>query len=135
MCQLSLPSILPSYCVTIGWVVDETDVDSNQRCSIRSHNLSTNDTGVAVLKKGRPHTVTMTTYFSYRDKKLQQYEQIQSKNSSPGGLLCCLFNICKLGWLAVKLKIHTSKYGCYQNEILYTIKTTELRERKQPNTS
>lgn len=46
--QIFSPSILPCDCVTIGWAVDETDVDSNERRSIRGHDLSTDDTSMAV---------------------------------------------------------------------------------------
>lgn len=45
------PSILPCDGVTIGWAVDETDVDSNQWRSIRGHHLSANDTSVAVYRQ------------------------------------------------------------------------------------
>lgn len=45
------PSILPCDGVTIGWAVDETDVDSNQRRSIRGHHLSANDTSVAAYRQ------------------------------------------------------------------------------------
>lgn len=56
------PSILPCDGVTIGWAVDETDVDSNQRRSIRSHHLSANDTSVAAYRRGN---VTIRRSFSF----------------------------------------------------------------------
>lgn len=67
--QNSSPSILPCDGVTIGWAVDETDVDSNQRCSIRGHHLSANDASVAVYKQ---RNVTLQkSYFLYSSKALK----------------------------------------------------------------
>lgn len=43
-----LPSILPGDCVAVRWVIDEADVDSDQRRSIRGHYLSADDTGMSV---------------------------------------------------------------------------------------
>lgn len=62
-CQAGLPSILPGDCVTVGRVVDETDVDSDQRCSVRSNNLSADDTSVAAQterERGREKKKTAT---------------------------------------------------------------------------
>lgn len=58
------PSILPCDGVTIGWAVDETDVDSNQRCSIRGHHLPANDTSVAVHRQ-RNGTIQKSVKIKY----------------------------------------------------------------------
>lgn len=67
--QNFLPSILPCDSVTIGRAVDETDVDANQRRSIRGHHLSTNDTSVPVY---RQRNVTIqNSSFLYSSKVLK----------------------------------------------------------------
>lgn len=56
------PSILPCDGVTIGWAVDETDVDSNQRRSVRGHHLSADHTSVSVHRQ--------------KKKKMSRYKEI-----------------------------------------------------------
>lgn len=61
------PSILPCDGVTIGWAVDETDVDSNQRRSVRGHHLSADHTSVSVHRqKKTKKNVTIQRNFPFR---------------------------------------------------------------------
>lgn len=52
-----LPSILSGDGVSIGRIVDEADVDSDQRCSVGGHHLSTDDTSMAAWERDRPTDV------------------------------------------------------------------------------